>query len=554
MIQILLAYVLNAAWEVPLAALSAGLLCRVARLSPRARYLTCAGFLSLAVGLPAAQLRPDAQGLQPQAAAMPASPGRIAPGLGRPFAPSTVRASLPVRRRVAGLLVGAAALAAVAALVRLLVGMFAARALVRRSRPFRLPPAVEARLTAFVGGSGLALPAVRCSADVSGPAVVGCRPAVILVPRGFDRLPEGHACAALLHECAHVVRRDYALNLALEAMSAPLSWHPAVHLLKRRLGAAREAVCDQLAAAEIGSRMQYAERLVDLARSVQQSKRRRTGAALALFGRGELEARVGELVRASSVGDRQSGLRTAAAVAAGVAVVLPMALLHVSPAVERDATPSPSSSMTRPYARSAAAPAASRTTASLDRVRPTSAPRLRAVAWRSPEPAHMRRVHLRSGVIAIRHALIAVNRAIRPASPDRSVQVADTLSSPAVSPMLDPETPHGPARVGLVLRGAPAKLTVTVDILLTTQACALDPPSAARADDPASAPAWTRTPALADLSAQRDPSPPSAPAPAPAPPADASIVARGAAPQLRAVVACEKPAMPAPSRREPGVA
>ena len=38
--------------------------------------------------------------------------------------------------------------------------------------------------------------------------------------------------AALLHEMAHVLRRDYAVNLVCEVLTLPVCWHPALMALK----------------------------------------------------------------------------------------------------------------------------------------------------------------------------------------------------------------------------------------------------------------------------------------------------------------------------------
>ena len=150
---------------------------------------------------------------------------------------------------------------------------------------------VQARL-----GSGLAYATVQTMLSVlltcpglASPAVVGAWSPVVLTPVGFESLPEELAAAALLHECAHVVRRDYLLNLVCEILTLPLSWHPAAHLLKRRLRAAREEVCDRLAAAEMGSPARYARCLVELAQRVERSARPAPSAALHLISRGDLE-------------------------------------------------------------------------------------------------------------------------------------------------------------------------------------------------------------------------------------------------------------------------
>ncbi len=546
MIQAVLAYLVNAAWETPLAAIGAGLLCRLARLSPRARYATWAACLALAVALPAVPSRwDDVSRPQPVASAAGVGAARVRrSGQISPFGPRAMQARLPVDRGLAALLVGAALLCAATALLRLLASVRAAGGLVRRSRPYALDPAVEARLLIFVARSGRALPPIRCSAEVSGPAVVGCRPAVVLVPDGFDRLSADHACAALLHECAHVLRRDYALNLALELVATPLDWHPAIHLLKRRLRAAREAVCDGLAAAEMGSPVRYAERLVELARSIQQARRRRTGAALALFGRGELETRVAELVRAPAHSIRPTPARTLAAVALSGLMILPIALVRVTPSVE---VPPAASLKTVP------APVALRQAKlSALRLRQTLPPRPMAMG-REPA-AGFRLARLRSKTLLGR--LSSSNGATDPALPASSpgappLQVADASAPPLISPVADAERPRSRTPADLVLRGAPLKPIVSVDILL--------PPTCPLGVTPAAGEgvsALDRTFASEDALAH-DPSAPDAraaslPGEPLLPPVDALAASVKAA--RKPVAACLKPSAPVAGGRAPGLA
>jgi hypothetical protein len=109
-----------------------------------------------------------------------------------------------------------------------------------------------------------------------------------------------------------VARRDFAWNLAAEALLVPLAFHPAAWFLKRRLDETRELACDEAAAALHGRRA-YARCLVALA-----------GAAAPRFAMGAiaptlLHARVRALL--SSRSERQQAFARLALALAGLALV-----------------------------------------------------------------------------------------------------------------------------------------------------------------------------------------------------------------------------------------
>jgi hypothetical protein len=98
------------------------------------------------------------------------------------------------------------------------------------------------------------------SDTIATPVTIGVLRPVILLPR-FLTDPELVA-AAVAHETAHVRRRDYLVQLLTEIASLPLAFHPAIVLLKRRIGELREMACDESAATD---RPAYARALVEIA-------------------------------------------------------------------------------------------------------------------------------------------------------------------------------------------------------------------------------------------------------------------------------------------------
>ena len=71
--------------------------------------------------------------------------------------------------------------------------------------------------------------------------------------------------AILLHELAHLRRRDDWTNLVQKIVGALLFFHPAVWWIEKKLALEREMACDDLVLAQTASPRAYAECLVSLA-------------------------------------------------------------------------------------------------------------------------------------------------------------------------------------------------------------------------------------------------------------------------------------------------
>src|SRR6185503_13920865 len=114
---------------------------------------------------------------------------------------------------------------------------------------------------------GLGVVEVRLSKEVTSPVTLGTRRPMILIPEALAGALAGEPLvAALGHEMAHVRRRDFAWNAAVELTSWPLSFHPAVAWLRRRVGEQRALACDALVAERLLEPRAYARALAVLAR------------------------------------------------------------------------------------------------------------------------------------------------------------------------------------------------------------------------------------------------------------------------------------------------
>jgi len=106
-----------------------------------------------------------------------------------------------------------------------------------------------------------------CVSDrVSVPTAVGLfRPAVVLPPWILSELSPADLHSVLVHELAHLRRRDDWTNLLQKLVRAVFFFHPAVWWIENRLSLEREMACDEHVLANTEDPRAYAECLVSLA-------------------------------------------------------------------------------------------------------------------------------------------------------------------------------------------------------------------------------------------------------------------------------------------------
>ncbi len=98
----------------------------------------------------------------------------------------------------------------------------------------------------------------------------------------------------LVHECAHIIRRDVAVGL-VQRLLAILCWfHPLIHVLNRRLSRAREEVCDNYVLRN-GEPGRYARTLLTVAEHVTAARAIPAGVGL-LQPHWKLENRIAGLL------------------------------------------------------------------------------------------------------------------------------------------------------------------------------------------------------------------------------------------------------------------
>jgi bla regulator protein blaR1 len=104
------------------------------------------------------------------------------------------------------------------------------------------------------------------SDHIQAAAVIGCgSPVIAIAPALIRDLTADELDRVVIHEWAHVQRRDDIANVAQLTARVIAGWHPAVWWLDRRLQVERETACDEMAVALTGSSKAYAACLVKLA-------------------------------------------------------------------------------------------------------------------------------------------------------------------------------------------------------------------------------------------------------------------------------------------------
>jgi hypothetical protein len=173
---------------------------------------------------------------------------------------------------------------------------------------------------------------IKRSVAESGPGVPitwGVVRPIILLPLDVGEWPEQNLRAALLHEMAHITRRDWA-SLILSYLACAIYWfHPFVWLAASRMRDESEQACDDFVVTSGVPAAAYAQSLIEIVRSVKR-KSQFGISAISMANPPELSRRVTWLLdagRPSGTGSRR-GLVVASAVAA--LILLPLSALHLA--------------------------------------------------------------------------------------------------------------------------------------------------------------------------------------------------------------------------------
>lgn len=207
-------------------------------------------------------------------------------------------------------------------------GLLRLRSVTRRAEPATSLVDLSTQLQADLGARAELL----LSDDVEGPATVGVRRAVILVPRRIVDLPQPVQKAVLCHELMHVRRRDWLVTLAEELWCALLWFHPGVRLIASRACLARETLVDEAVITHTRDRRAYAEALLAFSNSQPQLI-----GATALIGRRQLSQRISLI--AQEVSMSRSRVASLLVMSAAIVAVATLSAAASVPLVASQAQP-----------------------------------------------------------------------------------------------------------------------------------------------------------------------------------------------------------------------
>ena len=133
------------------------------------------------------------------------------------------------------------------------------------------------------------------SKEVFAPVTMGILTKRVLLPEELmHRMSQGDLDTAIAHELAHIRRHDFLKNLLYEVVSLAVNYHPGAWFTRQRVMETREMVCDEMAAQEAGNHA-YAESLLRLASLLLEGKPVGVPHAIGVFDSNTLERRLMKL-------------------------------------------------------------------------------------------------------------------------------------------------------------------------------------------------------------------------------------------------------------------
>jgi len=138
---------------------------------------------------------------------------------------------------------------------------------------------------------------LMCHPAIDSPVLIGGFRPCILVPSDWQALPEASRRSSLLHELAHLARRDDWMKLGEEMVRCLFFFHPLVCWLLHRLESEREMLCDAVVVRQGVAPRQLARVLLDFTKRLGSGRSAvPDGLATSFFHRMTVKDRIHQLL------------------------------------------------------------------------------------------------------------------------------------------------------------------------------------------------------------------------------------------------------------------
>jgi len=142
---------------------------------------------------------------------------------------------------------------------------------------------------------------VLLAEGITSPMATGFLSPVILMPKSLiNKLIGKNLDPIILHEVAHIERRDLWMSAFQETLAIIYWWSPIMRVLNRKIHISRELACDMRAAKHLSSGKTYAQSLIDCAQLMLSQHS--NVLAMGLFSKkSELNYRIHEVLKIKSI-------------------------------------------------------------------------------------------------------------------------------------------------------------------------------------------------------------------------------------------------------------
>jgi beta-lactamase regulating signal transducer with metallopeptidase domain len=159
---------------------------------------------------------------------------------------------------------------------------------------------------------GVAAVRVLAASDIAAPLTLAAIQPTIIVPQTLGETASPEMLTTMIgHEMAHIKRRDFLFNLIYEVLLMPVSFSPAMILIKRGLARTREMACDEMVTERLLKPITYARSLLAIASYAVATGN--AGYCLGVFDANNLEERIMKLTDKNRRVSSRSGKLAAAA-------------------------------------------------------------------------------------------------------------------------------------------------------------------------------------------------------------------------------------------------